>query len=526
MAFVTNSNQQFNFNDPLYSLTEREKKYLEKSWAVGFYKLIFSSINEERFKDLYSSNPASRPNTPVNVIFGALILKELFALTDDELIERMMFDMLFQHALGTGSFEEQPVSDRTFSRFRERLYNYEIETGRDLVQEEMEALADSFASFSGVNRSIRRMDSLMVASNCKKMSRLEIMYTCVANMVKRLKKQDELISDQYKHYLEEDDVNKIIYHRRSDGLEERLQEVIHDGVNLSKQVPDSLYDSSEFRLLQRVLREQTESTPNGPKPKDKAQIKTDSLQNPSDPDATYRKKAGKDHKGYTANIVELSPNEGPNYITHYDLKPNTYSDQSFAEDIIENLGEQEDELILIADGAFGSEDIKSAAKDNNIQLLTTALIGKSPEPILSEFQIDEEQGKVLSCPGGKEPIKTTYYPKTGMYRAVFQKTDCANCPYRTNCSMKEQKKSNVVSITSKTIARAKQVIHMGSQAYKEFAKKRNGIEGIPSLLRRRYDIDHVPVRGLVRLKTWLGFKIGAINSKRLLKSVQEPIKCS
>ena len=92
--------------------------------------------------------------------------------------------------------------------------------------------------------------------------------------------------------------------------------------------------------------------------------------------------------------------------------------------------------------------------------------------------------------------------------------------------MKEQKKSNVVSITSKTIARAKQVIHMESQAYKEFAKKRNGIEGIPSLLRRRYDIDHVPVRGLVRLKTWLGFKIGAINSKRLLKSVQEPIKCS
>ena len=82
-----------------------------------------------------------------------------------------------------------------------------------------------------------------------------------------------------------------------------------------------LYDSSEFRLLQRVLREQTESTPNGPKAKDKAQIKTDSLQNPSDPDATYRKKAGKDHKGYTANIVELSPNEGPNYITHYDLKP-------------------------------------------------------------------------------------------------------------------------------------------------------------------------------------------------------------
>ncbi len=28
------------------------------------------------------------------------------------------------------------------------------------------------------------------------------------------------------------------------------------------------------------------------------------LQNPADPDATFRKKAGKDHRGYAANITE------------------------------------------------------------------------------------------------------------------------------------------------------------------------------------------------------------------------------
>ena len=56
------------------------------------------------------------------MIIGALILKELFRLTDEELMERMLFDILFQHALGTTSFEEQPISDRTLSRFRERLY--------------------------------------------------------------------------------------------------------------------------------------------------------------------------------------------------------------------------------------------------------------------------------------------------------------------------------------------------------------------------------------------------------------------
>ena len=59
---------------------------------------------------------------------------------------------------------------------------------------------------------------------------------------------------------------------------------------------------------------------------------------------------------------------------------------------------------------------------------------------------------------------------------------------------------------------------MGTSEYQEIASKRAGVEGIPSILRRQYDIDHLPVRGKVRSKVWLGFKIGAINCKRYIKS--------
>jgi len=59
---------------------------------------------------------------------------------------------------------------------------------------------------------------------------------------------------------------------------------------------------------------------------------------------------------------------------------------------------------------------------------------------------------------------------------------------------------------------------MGTEEYKKIARKRAGIEGIPSVLRRKYNIDHLPVRGKVRSKIWLGFKISAINCKRLIKS--------
>lgn len=62
---------------------------------------------------------------------------------------------------------------------------------------------------------------------------------------------------------------------------------------------------------------------------------------------------------------------------------------------------------------------------------------------------------------------------------------------------------------------------LSAEEYIVLQKKRNGVEGLPSVLRRRYHVDTMPVRGLVRSKIWFSFKIGAINVKRVLKMVAE-----
>ena len=43
------------------------------------------------------------------------------------------------------------------------------------------------------------------------------------------------------------------------------------------------------------------------------------MQSPYDPEATYREKAGKIHRGYVSNVVE-SGDSGNTLITDYDLK--------------------------------------------------------------------------------------------------------------------------------------------------------------------------------------------------------------
>jgi len=128
MSFVKNECQQLTLEDSMFSLTARERRMLEKSWAKPFAE------NEENFSVLYSDK-ASRPNTPVNVIVGGMVLEELMGLTDEEFMDSLLFDIRFQYALHTTSFKEQPVSNRTFSRFRRRCLTYETETGIDLIHD-------------------------------------------------------------------------------------------------------------------------------------------------------------------------------------------------------------------------------------------------------------------------------------------------------------------------------------------------------------------------------------------------------
>ena len=69
MAFKTNDCQQLSFDDSFISLTEREKKALEKSWAKIFADEIFPAIDEERFSVLYSDEAYTIPiNTVLNVL--------------------------------------------------------------------------------------------------------------------------------------------------------------------------------------------------------------------------------------------------------------------------------------------------------------------------------------------------------------------------------------------------------------------------------------------------------------------------
>ena len=204
------NNQRTLFNSG-EQLPKYKQRLLEKGWPKSFYNEVFPYINEENFAVLYSDNEATRPNSPVNVLMGLLIIKEVLQLTDEELIGSLLFDAPFQYAFHTINSSEQPVSINTLGNFRRRVTRYFEETKIDLIQIEVEAMAKRIANNLKVDTRLLRMDSLMISSSCRNLSRIELLYSVNYLMVKTLHRAGFKVPQSCLGYLEKGHKNETIY---------------------------------------------------------------------------------------------------------------------------------------------------------------------------------------------------------------------------------------------------------------------------------------------------------------------------
>ncbi len=516
MAFKANDFQQITLNSSLFNLTQREHKIIQKTWAESFHNDVFPNINEDRFSVLYSTNSATRPANPINIVFGLLLIKEMFSSADSEAFESMLYDVRYQYALHTDSFEEQPVSKNTLSNFRCLLYDYQEKTGIDLVYEEITALGDKFVNLSNMSNRTLRMDSTMISSSCRRLTRLEIVFNCLERLIKKINLiAPHILNERFKVYLEKGHRNNTIYHCQEQSIDQKMTTLIYDAVNLKELCKNinCIEIEDEYQLFIRMFDDQTKTVDNNVAAKDNKEILPTSLQNPTDPDATFRNKSGKRNTGYTGNIAETFE-EGKVFITDYDLQPNIYSDQQFAKDVLNSMEEQEEEKSIIIDGGYYSYNNNKLAESIHVELVPTALVGRSiGKDNYLGFDIDEYNKVVKQCPAGNAPISTEF--KEGTYRARFDKKSCDCCPFQNECPVKKQKKSNLMEVKETTLHTQRQAKKMTEGEYKKIANQRAGIEGTNSALKRSYGLNHMPVRGRVRVKIWFGLKLGALNCKRL-----------
>lgn len=519
MSFRTNNSQQLSFEDSFGNLTSREQLAVERSWAKIFSDEVFPAIDEELFRVLYSDLEASRPNTPINVCVGGLIIKELFGYTDDEMVENLMLDRRLQYALHTTSFLEQPLSDKTLSRFRKRCYDYEQKTGRDLIHECITALSEKIAKLMNINCRMKRMDSMMIESNIRVLTRLELLYTCVAKLSKYLTKHGKgnRLSERLKPYTDANDFNRIFYHQRDVSQDTKIQTILEDIDELLKICGDDFINAEVYQIFVRCVDEQT-VVEDGKRrlrtAKEKA-MNSSILQNPSDPDATFRKKAGKEHRGYVANLEE-SVGKNASVVTDYRYEQNIYSDSQFFKDRLEQVEVSDEPVTMVTDGGYDGDENVELAKAKNIELITTTLSSgvENVKAPTADFEFSADGTEIEKCAKGYTPRACHYNESSGQIRASFDIEQCANCEHREACHAKIQRQSAIVTTSLNGAKRAKRLREMKTEKFNALAKFRNGVETIVSNLRRNFHLETLP-RGMLRGRFFFGFKVAALNFRKL-----------
>ena len=531
---------QMTLTDSLFTANQQTKTAVDGSRAKLFGDVIYPNIDEEKFHHLFS-DVISRPNIPIKMYIVALALIQEYQLSIAVFVELLRCGALnFQYALHTTHLESQLLSESSLRRFKNRIQEYNKQHDCDLLKDEVKRIAKIYAldmrllghSSDGDDENaviLSRMDSMEIEMRAKTMTRLEIIYTTIVIMIRYLISKDyvELLPQELYHYLKEGDKNSVLYYRvsadKKAGIQEsRIADAIHEMVLLQKALLDNftpafLEKIEEYLVFQRVLEDQTIIGEDGTRiPKDKKDISPSSVQNPFDTSATYRKKRGQ-HHGSVLNLVEAIDRNGNGIIMDAELEPNITSDNKMEAAYLESLPDDGPKQVLIGDGGFNGAEVEKLAAQKNVELVTTSLTGKPTDQLYADFVLNDEENEVFTCPGGCQPLNNTHFnEETGQITATFDIKCCKDCPYKDRCKAKlnEKKGISTIKLTNKQVRRARQARNLSTDEAREYAKMRNGVEGIMSVMRRKYHLDDLQVFGIERSKPLVWISILAYNANK------------
>jgi len=354
------------------------KLYNDKThWHNQFYEQITKAVDEDTFKVLFNETMGA-PNAPVRILLGMMILKESLGWSDSQLFEQCNFNLLVRKSLGLININDSLPVESTYYLFRKRIYEYQKQSGEDLMEKVFADITGQQVKEFEVNGRNIRMDSKLIGSNIALFTRYEIIHQTLCKFYKSLDNRARMrLSSQDTEQLEQligEEPSKTVYRSTREEIKGRLQPI---GLLVYKLLQLYINFSTEpYLLLERTFKEQykvQEDQQIELRPKE--EISSSSLQSPHDPDSAYRNKDGHQVKGYSVNITETCSDNRLNLITNVIVEKANTPDTAFVEPAIqatEQVTGQEVEIVY-ADGAYQSPDNDSFCED--IDLVYTGIQG-------------------------------------------------------------------------------------------------------------------------------------------------------
>lgn len=521
MFYVKNHKQGYIF-DPWGHLGPKRRQLLEKSWSGLFQKEILPDLPVESLRSHYH-DWNGRPTKELHSMIGMMILQQMHDLTDEEAVEQFCFNIQWHYALNITSPDDAAsfISGKSIWTMRNKLSTEEAYN--DIFAITLKRLAEIFkADFSK-----QRIDSVHVQSNMRHLGRIGLFVKTIKNFLNNLKRQhsglfEKLDKELVKRYLSKNTDSLFASVKPSDSSHtlDQLATDIHALVARFSQI-STVENMSTLKQLIRLFKEQCilEKSADSSEPiaiaRPNKDVPSDSLQNPSDPDAGYSSHKGKGYQAQVAeNYTESSDSEDENpelsLITHIDVESADKHDTHALLPAIEELkkrGVKPQEFL--ADSLYGSTSNCDKAKDDHgVEVISPLMPGSQKYFHLSLFAFDKG-GCITSCPCGIAPQSVK--PTRKGFSAAFPLDTCLSCESFDACPVKKGSKACYYRYTSNDVILARRKRYEESSEFKDRYRYRAGAEATMSEFDRRTGVKHLRVRGMKAVRFAVFMKAIGLN---------------
>jgi hypothetical protein len=509
--------------DPWHFLGRKRRRLLDESWAALFREHILCELPVSKVAPFFSGC-MGRPTKELYTALGVLVLQQMLDLTDEETVSQLAFNLQWHYALDIAdeADESKYICEKTLWNMRTVVIENNID--EDLFVQSADVLAKVF----NVDTSKQRIDSVHIKSNMRRLGRIAIFAKSIHTFLVNLKRQHEdalgtLDQGLVKKYLPDKALGCFSLVKPSEA-EKTLESVSGDLFLLVQRFQDDPQVNSMYcyRTMLRVLKEhcvikQEEGGPAELKVKPNREVPSDSLQNPSDPDATY---SGHKGQGYQVQVMETycthedeqERDKTLNLITHVEVQPACASDANALIPALESASERDlgPEEVL-ADSLYGSDNNCKKAEAMGVEIISPAK-GSAKEGIsLSDFSFSQ-RGKIIACPQGHVPVMTKH--KKTMFTAGFECSHCTACSMSQQCPVRPGKKHYYLHYDDRAMRVAKRRAIECSAEFKDKYRWRAGIEATMSEYNRTTGVKRLRVRGFPAVRFCAILKAIGVNLMR------------
>jgi len=502
--------------DPWAFLGPKRRELLDQSWAGLFQTELLGELPVGNLIPFFTHG-FGRPTKELYTALGALLLQQAHDLTDEETVNQVAFNTQWHYALNIT--EESDSAKYLCPKTLWNMRSIVVDNGLDALL--FDHITDKPAKVFKVKTDTQRIDSVHIKSNMRRLGRIGIFTSTIRKFLVNLKRNhkdhfDTVDNAIIERYLSKESLQCFSMVKPSESAK-TLASVSSDLFHLVEQFKDhpDITGMHSYKLLERVLKEQCSVSEDGTQVhvKPPKEIPSDSLQNPSDPDATY---SGHKGQGYQIQVMETygrdeeTREKNLNLITYVHVEPAHESDAHALIPALESTQDREltpDEVL--GDTLYGGDENCQKAAQQGVEVISPVKSTKEKDGItLSDFDLNEK-GEVVSCPQGHEPMKRK--AKKIRHTVAFDSHHCSTCPVQESCPVKKGTRYHYLRYTDKEMRLAQRRAYERTDEFKDRYRWRSGIEATMSEYDRRTGVKHLRVRGFKAVRFCATLKAVAVN---------------